>query len=252
MELMTLGSSSAGNCYILRATSGETLILECGLPFRKIKEDLGWNLSGITACLISHRHRDHCKAFPDMEKAGIRTLALQDVKDSFPQCAGLFFTPLDPMKGYKAGGFRIFTLPVYHSDPDGNECPCLGFVINHDEMGKLLFVTDAVTLDYNVEGLDHIMIEANYSDRVLQGNIDAGRIHKSERDRLIQSHMEIETTIKVLQTLDTDNVNEVILLHLSPRNSNPDDFIRQVSGKTGIPTHVAKEGLKLDLNSTIY
>ena len=69
MELTTLGSSSAGNCYILRATSGETLILECGLPFRKIKEGLGWDLGGIAACLIGHRHRDHCRAFPDVEKA---------------------------------------------------------------------------------------------------------------------------------------------------------------------------------------
>lgn len=252
MELTTLGSSSAGNCYILRSASGETLILECGLPFGKIKEGLDWNLSGIVACLASHRHRDHCKAFPDVDKAGIRILALQDVKDSFPQCAGLFFTPLQPMKGYKAGGFRIFTLPVYHSDPDGNECPCLGFVISHDEMGKLLFVTDAVTLDYNIEGLDHIMIEANYSDRILQDNINARRIHKSERDRLLQSHMEIETTIKVLQTLDTDNVNEVILLHLSSRNSNPEDFRMKAQGKTGLPVFVAKEGLRMEMNRTIY
>ena len=174
------------------------------------------------------------------------------MKDSFPQCAGLFFTPLEPMKGYKAGGFRIFTLPVYHSDPDGKECPCLAYVISHDEMGKLLFVTDAVTLDYNIEGLDHIMIEANYSDRVLQENIIAARIHKSERDRLLQSHMEIETTIKVLQALDTDNVHEVILLHLSPRNANAEDFSRRVSGKTGMPTFVAKEGLRLEVNKTIY
>ena len=252
MELLTLGSSSAGNCYIFKTISGEILILECGLPFKKIKEGLEWDLSGIVGCLISHRHRDHCKAFPDMDKAGIRTLALQDVKNSFPQCAGLFFTPLEPMKGYKAGEFRIFTLPVYHSDPDGNECPCLGYVISHDEMGKLLFITDTVTLDYNIEWLDHIMIEANYSDRTLQDNINTGRIAKSERDRLLQSHMEIETTIKVLQTLDTDNVNEVILLHLSPRNANPEDFSRRVSGKIGIPTHVAKEGLRLEFNKTIY
>lgn len=252
MKLTTLGSSSAGNCYILRSASGDTLILECGMPFRKIKESLGWDLSGISACLISHRHRDHCRALPDVEKAGIRILALQDVKDSFPQCEGLFFTPLQPMKGYKAGEFKIFTLPVYHSDPNGKECPCLAYVISHDEMGRLLFVTDAVTLDYRLEELNHIMIEANYSDRILQDNINAGQIHKSERDRLLQSHMEIETTIKVLQTLDTDNVNEVILLHLSPRNANAEDFSYRVSGKTGIPTYVATEGMKLEVNKMIY
>lgn len=252
MELLTLGSSSAGNCYILRSSAGETLILECGVPFRKIKEGLEWNMLGVEACLISHRHRDHCKSFSDMEKAGIRTLALQDVKDCFPQCAGLFFTPVEPLKGYRTGGFRILPFPVSHSDPDGSECPCLGFVISHDEMGKLLFVTDAVTLDYSVDGLDHIMIESNYADGVLQKNIDAGRVHKSERDRLLQSHMEIETTVKVLKTLDTSGVNEAVLLHLSPRNSNPDSFAKRVSESTGLPAYVARDGLRLELNKTIY
>ena len=252
MELITLSSSSAGNCYILRSASGETLILECGLPFDKIKKGLNWNLSGIVACLISHRHRDHCKAFQDVDKAGIRILALQDVKDSFPQCAGLFFTPLQLMKGYKAGEFKIFTLPVCHSDPDGNECPCLAYVISHNEMGKLLFVTDAVTLDYNIEGLNHIMIEANYSDQILQDNINTGLIHKSERDRLLQSHMEIETTIKVLRELDTDNVNEVILLHLSGRNANPEAFKRRVTESVGLPVYVAQKGLRIELNKSIY
>lgn len=252
MELLTLGSSSAGNCYILRADSGETLIVECGIPFRKIKEGLDWNLSGVAACVISHRHRDHCKAFPEMLNAGIRILALQDVKDSFPQCGRVFFTPIEPMKGYRAGGFRIFTLPLYHSDPDGNDCPCLGFVISHEEMGKLLFATDTVTLDFNVAGLDHIMIEVNYSDRILQGNINDGKIHKSEHDRLLQSHMELETTIKVLQKLDTDNVNEVILLHLSGRNANPDAFKRRVTESVGLPAYVAQKGLRIELNKSIY
>lgn len=252
MELLTLGSWSAGNCYILRADSGEALMIECGIPFRKIKEGLDWDFSGMATCLISHRHRDHCKAFPDVTKAGIRILALQDVKDSFPQCGGLFFAPIQPMKGYKAGGFKIFTIPVYHSDPDGKDCPCLGFVISHDEMGKLLFATDTVTLDYNIKDLNHIMIEANYSDEILTDNINVGKIHKSERDRLLQSHMELATTIKVLQTLDTDSVNEVILLHLSGRNANPEAFKHRVTESTGLPVYVAQKGLRIELNKSIY
>lgn len=252
MELLVLGSSSSGNCYVLRADSGESLIIECGLAFKKIKEALDWNIRKAAACLVSHRHRDHSKAFAEITKAGIRILALQDVKDSFPQSGRLFFTPIQPMKGYKANEFKIFTLPMYHTDPDGTDCPCLGFIISHDEMGRLLFATDTVTIDFNVRGINHIMIEANYSDSILQKNIDNGRIHKSERNRLLQSHMEVGTTVKVLQNLDTDSVNEVILLHLSERNANPIEFKKQVAQETGLPVYVAEKGFRIDLTQTAY
>lgn len=56
MRLKCLGSSSAGNCYTLTSESGETLILDCGIPIRKIKKGLDWNIRGIKGMIISHAH----------------------------------------------------------------------------------------------------------------------------------------------------------------------------------------------------
>nr|DAK34472.1 MAG TPA: YycJ-like MBL-fold protein [Bacteriophage sp.] len=56
MKLKCLGSSSAGNCYLLTSNSEETLILDCGIPIRKIKKGLDWNIRGITGVIISHTH----------------------------------------------------------------------------------------------------------------------------------------------------------------------------------------------------
>jgi len=56
MYLKCLGSSSAGNCYLLTSDSRETLILDCGIPIKEIKKGLDWNVRGITGVIISHTH----------------------------------------------------------------------------------------------------------------------------------------------------------------------------------------------------
>lgn len=56
MHLKCLGSSSAGNCYLLTSDSGETLILDCGIPIKEIKKGLDWNIRGIRGMIISHAH----------------------------------------------------------------------------------------------------------------------------------------------------------------------------------------------------
>lgn len=56
MRLKCLGSSSAGNCYLLQADSGETLILDCGIPIKAIKKGLDWDIRGIKGVIISHTH----------------------------------------------------------------------------------------------------------------------------------------------------------------------------------------------------
>ncbi|HCB45364.1 MAG TPA: MBL fold hydrolase, partial [Algoriphagus sp.] len=59
MKLIVLGSSSAGNCYILQDNQGNSLILEAGVRIKEIKKALDFDISGIQGCLISHRHGDH-------------------------------------------------------------------------------------------------------------------------------------------------------------------------------------------------
>jgi Cft2 family RNA processing exonuclease len=56
MKLKCLGSSSAGNCYLLTSDSEETLILDCGIPIKEIKKGLDWHIRGIRGMIISHAH----------------------------------------------------------------------------------------------------------------------------------------------------------------------------------------------------
>lgn len=56
MKLKCLGSSSAGNCYLLTSNNGETLILDCGIPIKEIKKGLDWHIRWIRGMVISHAH----------------------------------------------------------------------------------------------------------------------------------------------------------------------------------------------------
>lgn len=51
MKLKCLGSSSAGNCYLLTFNSGETLILDCGISIKEIKKGLNWNIKDVVGVL---------------------------------------------------------------------------------------------------------------------------------------------------------------------------------------------------------
>ena len=56
MQLHCIATGSSGNCYTLTSYSGETLILDCGIPIKEIKKGLNWNIRGIKGVIISHTH----------------------------------------------------------------------------------------------------------------------------------------------------------------------------------------------------
>jgi phosphoribosyl 1,2-cyclic phosphodiesterase len=226
MYLTILGSSSKGNCYLLRSSvTDETLIIEAGIRMQDVKQALGWSLSGVVGCLVTHRHKDHAKYIGDFMSCGIRVLSISDVLDSVKDNKFSHFGKLvAPMHGYIVGGFRIYVLPVCH------DVPCVGFIIDHAEMGKLLFLTDTMMFEYLLpKGIRTIMIEANYADDILQRNIDNGMVLPSMRERLLGSHMELNTTKEILRANDLTDVQNVILLHLSDRNSDSGRFRQEVA-----------------------
>ncbi len=245
MVLKCLGTGSSGNCYLLEASNG-VLIIEAGISIIELKKALKFQLKQVIGCIISHEHRDHSRCLKDIIGCGIRVLALPEVFDSHNLSNRVFCKSVEPMHGYKVGSFKVFTLPVAH------DVPCVGFVIEHEEMGKLLFVTDTMMLEYRIPGLNHIMLEANYADDILQYNIDNGIVPSVMRDRLLHSHMELETAKGIIAANDMTNVNEVVLIHLSGNNSDSERFSREISAISGKPTYIATAGMSYNISKIPY
>lgn len=245
MELHVLGSSSSGNCYLFKASDG-VLIVELGKPFADVKKALDWNVRGVVGALVSHQHGDHAKFLRDALSCGIRVLALDDVFTAQGITNRAFCTAITPMHGYKVGGFKVYALPVLH------DVPCLAFIIEHKEMGRTVFVTDTMMLEYKLPPCQHLMLEANYSDEILAYNIDNGITPVGMRERLMQSHMEIKTTEAILRDNDLSSVQDVILLHLSARNGDGVEFTARATKAAGKSVILARSGLKIDLSPMPY
>lgn len=245
MKLHILGSSSLGNGYILE-TDTEALLIEAGMSMRRVKEALKWNLGKLLGAVVSHEHNDHAKYVKEVAASGVVVLALKEVFETHGLLGKPFTKELIPMKGYKIGGFKVQPLPVKH------DAPCVGYIIQHDDMGKLLFVTDAISFDYIVPGLTAVMIEANYADDIIEANIANDPKKAAQRYRLLNSHMEITQTKQILSEQDLTGVENIVLIHLSSENSNEERFVAEVHGLTYKTVHAASSGMVIDLSKDPY
>ena len=243
MDLKVLGSSSKGNCYLLQ-NQNETLIIECGIKYKEILKGLNFNLNNIVGCLVTHEHMDHSKAIKDLIKNGIDVYSSVGTIETLDLCGVINNHRLDFIeseKQIKVGNFTILPFATKHDAAEP-----LGFLIQHIEFGKLLFITDSYYCQYSFKGLEHIMIECNYSMDILQQNIEDG-LNKSMARRLLKSHFSLENVKKFLQVTDLTQVKDIILLHLSDGNSNSEQFKTEIQRLTGIPTYIADVGLEISL-----
>ncbi len=246
MKLHVLGSNSKGNGYILEGKS-QTLLLECGLPLKDVKEALNFDLSKVVGGLLSHLHGDHSKCASDFIKNGISLWANKETIEHITNRKySSFVNIIEAEKQYTIGEFKVIPFSVKH------DVPCLGFLINHPESGNILFVTDTHYIPNTFKGLNQILIEANYEAQILDDNLWNGKIDNTRYQRVLRSHMSLETCIDALKANDLTGVQNIVLIHLSPQNSNAELFKNKVVEATGKNVHIALKGLTIDFNKNPY
>lgn len=246
MVLKVLDSGSRRNGYILHGET-ESLLVEVGCRLSEVKKALDYDLSSIVGAVISHEHNDHSGYINSYLKAGIlcmaprETFEAKEVKD-----LRYLARAVEPGNGYMAGGFKIIPFELEH------DVRCFGYLIEHEEMGRLAFITDTPACDYEFPGLNHIMIEANHAKDIIEDNIISGRLSAAMRPRLLKSHMELQTTKDTLSKWVMDGVNNIILIHLSAGNSDQQRFVNEVRETTGKPVYAAERGLAISLDINPY
>lgn len=246
MKLHVLGSNSKGNGYILEGRS-QTLLLECGLPLKDVKEALNFDLTKVVGVLVSHAHGDHSKYVKQFIDSGIRVYtSFETVKALGGIDEWWSDQTIEAGKQFSIGEFGILPFSVKH------DVPCLGFLINHPESGNILFVTDTHYIPNRFKGLNQILIEANYEERILNENLIDGKIDNMRYQRVLRSHMSLETCIEALKANNLKGVQNIVLIHLSPQNSDAKLFKSKVVEATGKNVHIALKGLVIDFNKNPY
>lgn len=248
MKLKVLGSSSSGNCYLLTADNGETLIIEAGVRFDKVKKALDYDLSRVVGCIVTHEHGDHAGHVRDFIKAYIPTLMSGGAAEALGLEGVGTVRPVRPFSENAVGSFQVMPFPVQHDAAEP-----FGWLIRHDECGSVLFATDTYYLKYRFNGLSNILIECNYRIDLLRRNVEAGRIDHKRYERTIESHMSYGTCLETLLANDLSRVNNIVLIHLSACNSHASEFaggIAKATNKQNVL--VAVPGMEIDFNKTPY
>lgn len=214
MKLKCIATGSTGNCYLLTSGSGETLILDCGMPIKEIKKGLDWNIKGAVGVLCTHRHQDHSKSLNDFKAMGIPVYA-----------------PYISQKPMTIGGgdFRVqsFDLTTIdgnwtHTDADGTPCPIYGFLITHKEMGRMLYITDTNLIKWRFKGINHILLGVNYDKDLID------RDNTGKANHVFRGHLSIDTACDFVKANYSDRLQNVIMCHLSSKNADSDSFIEKM------------------------
>jgi phosphoribosyl 1,2-cyclic phosphodiesterase len=226
MKIKPIASSSKGNCYIVES-NGKQLILDCGIPLKRIREALNHDLSNVVGCLVSHSHGDHAKYLPQLEReTSIPIWCNRSTKDSLSLNTDLVYTIIDDWMGNEY--FTFLPVEFVHDVPN------YGFLIS-DGQKRLFYATDTGEVNYQIKGLTHLMIESNYSFEQLTESEHNPALVK----RICENHLGIDEVVDFVKR--HPNLEEIHLLHLSSRHSNAEEFKRMVQDVSGCPTFVAGE-----------
>jgi len=232
-KITTFESSSAGNLHLIESND-KRILLECGLPFNKIRKYLDSNLD-IDACLLSHYHGDHAKSAAEIMKSGIDLYCSRDTAEVLE---------LSGHRLYIDDGAYGQRLKFFKKGEAERGFKIVGFVTDHDTAGalgylidigtsRILFATDTASMRYRFPGMTHIMIECNYSDE------DMTDMLPFLVNRIKKTHMSLEDCLTFLADNDLSKVREIHLIHLSKRNSDPKRFKAEVQKATGLPVIIS-------------
>jgi phosphoribosyl 1,2-cyclic phosphodiesterase len=230
MEIRILGSGSSGNAYWV--SDGNTpLLLECGLPIRKIREGVDFKLSTVAGCLVSHEHGDHAKSVTELMKAGVDVYASHDTHVVLGTNGHHRALDLLPGAALLLGTWKVQAFAVEHDAVD----PC-GFVLDsmltHE---RLVYSGDTGYIRNRFAGMTHVLVECNNTwDAVREGSAP-----RSLKERVVKTHMSLDTVKGFLAANDLSRVREIWLLHLSDAHSDAERFRREIQELTGKEVRVA-------------
>ena len=214
MKLKCIATGSKGNCYLLTSESGETLILDCGIPIKEIKKGLNWNIKDVVGVLCTHKHLDHSKSVKDFEAMGIQILA--------PYLG-------NSCKSMNMGEFTVksFDLTTIdgnwtHTDANGDPCPIYGFLITHKEIGRILYITDCELIKWKFREINHILLGVNYDKDLID------RDNTGKANHVFRGHLSIDTACDFVKANYSDSLQNVIMCHLSSENADRDSFIEKM------------------------
>lgn len=257
MEVISVGSSSSGNSYII-LTEESTVLLDVGLPAKRIVaalDEAGRSPEDVSAVLITHEHTDHVKS--------VRAIGNKCKNADFYASRGTVentknFEYIDDDRICIISAGDSFSLPGIEME---------SFSLSHDaaepigftfaaEGEKFAVVTDcgAITDEIfeSIRDADALIFEANHDENMLM--YGEYPYHLKVRIKSDHGHLSNECAADALSELLKKRVTEeeepqgplkILLAHLSFHNNAP-FFARRT-----IEDVLTERGFEKDLDYTL-
>lgn len=234
IQVFCLASGSTGNSYAV--DDGKTvLLLEAGIPAKKICSGYLKLLPRVAGCLITHEHQDHSKGAADLADRGVDLYMTSGTRNMVTKTIRPYRIHIvRAEEQIKVGSWIVLPFEAEHDaeEPVGY---LLASTFTHE---KLLFATDTYFIRYRFSSVNIFMIECNYSLPILQGNIASGKIPQSLQSRLLRSHFSLENLIDFFRATDLSAAKQIYLIHTSAGNGDKELFKKEIQRTTGIPVEV--------------
>lgn len=245
MTLQILGTGSSGNCYLFKPKQGKSLIIDCGVNFKIVKQSINFDIGSICGVLQTHSHGDHSKFTNDFLNAGINVyMSSENQKEIAIESNRIKI--IESKKHFQLGDFKVMPFDLKH------DVACFGYIIEHSESGKFCMITDTYYCAYTFKGLNNIIIEANYSKEIIDRKFGADSGKEFLKNRILKSHFSLANCKDMLSANDLSKVNNIVLIHLSDSNSDEIQFKKEVAELTGKNVTVANNGMKINFGKTPF
>ena len=236
MKIKTISTGSKGNGYAL--ISGEdVLLLECGVPAKEMLKAIDYQTSMVNGCVLSHIHGDHAGYIKQYMQYGIMVYTSDEVQSDIETIMGERTIGLQRMKRQQMGSFSVVPFHVPHGDTE-----CDDWLIDSPE-GRILFITDAeyCPYDFSKMNINYGLIECNYSEDYISREEDGAKF-----DHVLTGHMELQTCKRLIQSINSQSLRSIGLIHLSAGNGNPQRFRDEISELVDcdVDVWIAEKGLE--------
>lgn len=172
---------------------------------------------------------------------GIKVYMPPQVKEQYED--NDYAIPIEPMKKFEVSGFTVTPFEVPHD----KDVVCYAYIIEHEDFGKFLYMTDCMYCRYNLRTLkiNHFLVECNHMKEFLDENYEIGL-----RNRVLATHMELQTTKGFVQANKSSELRNVILCHMSVENMDEVVMKKEISEVAGkrVKVSVAESGLCVELS----
>ena len=250
LKVISTGSQ-AGNCYALIADNGEVLLMDFGAKSPStLLRGINYRIADVKAALLTHIHSDHSVLYKWLLNSGIPIYTNDETAEHFEIISGEKMIGLPERTPKRIGSWKIIPFYLPHTTRDKETgalipCPNFGYLIEHEEMGKLLYMTDMEYSPFSFKNqrINHLIIESNYCEDLVD-NADANYRHR------LQGHCSLETCKGIVMANKTPDLRTVTLIHLSDSAADPDRMKSEIQESSGkwVRVGVAEKGFQCELS----